>query len=323
MKKIKFLLIFIVLFLFVKTTSATLICDVVQTCNYTDVLHLSNLSNAHAELPTYSNYNYKLCCYDSIGIQIGTSCSGIYSTLLRLSNETNAHIEKNTEQNYPYNICLNASTGTLTCTYATSCSGYDTCVATISSTEGGSDTNLHIASCNNDPYTTKICCTLWKVLRKVTFSLQLNISGPTNDEAFADNQGAGYYTDLANKFACIQDRTIANEPAFGLAFAGSSFNYLNLTNTSTGYIMKISQSERRNKFVIPITINNCTSVRNKMPLETIIQPFISFVEKISTIQLSVSYPMIDIVGDIQKTGAFKIILEKNETNENQIIIKPV
>jgi len=319
-------LIFIIIstLAFLPAANAELVCSVVSSCAYTDILHLSSTGNAHAELPSGTNYDNKLCCFDTEGITIGASCSGNYYKFLKLSGSTNAHVEKITESNYAYDVCISASLGNMTCTYSTSCYGYDTCVATIPSIESGSNTNLHIADCDSNPYITKICCTTTGgvIENYITFEMGFNISGNANDEAFVDTYNTGYYTDLNKKYACVQDRSVSGEPAFGLAFGGRVFNYINLT-AGNSYKMKLSQYERGNKFIIPATINNCTTVSNKMPLGDIVQTFVKFLSKISTVELSLSYPAIDIEGSFQRTGSVSMVIEKNETNERQIVISPV
>lgn len=143
-----FLLVF-----FLKPVLSNLSCEVTTNCLYTGVFHISNQTNAHAELNNNTNYDYKICCRDTENeTTLETGCSGIYETLLKLSNETNAHVEEKTQSNYNFPVCLNVST-TIYCNYATSCFGYDTCVASISGV-----TNAHVADCVTNPYSIKICC---------------------------------------------------------------------------------------------------------------------------------------------------------------------
>jgi len=132
----------------------SLSCEVVTTCSYTDIFHISDETNAHAELSNNSDYNYKICCNDTEGLNIGASCSDEYFILLHLSNQTNAHAELNNESNYnEFNVCINISSGGLkfNCGYKSNCSGYDTCIASVSNS-----TNAHVGNCTD--YSTKICC---------------------------------------------------------------------------------------------------------------------------------------------------------------------
>jgi hypothetical protein len=309
---------------FAPIAGADLLCNTVTSCAYTDILHMSDTSNAHAEQANETNYNYKICCYDTEGFEINRGCSGNYYNYLKLSSSTNAHVEKNTQSNYAFDACISNPDGNISCAYADSCYNYDACVATISSTEQGSNTNLHIADCDTNPYKTKICCTTSGVIAEnyVTFEMEFNISGNSDDEAFADAYGVGYYTDLNKKYVCIQDRTITNNPAFGMVFGGRVFKYINLT-TGNSYKMRLSQYVRGNRFILPITVNNCTTIDNLMPISEVAQTFVKFITKISTIELSLSYPAVDMSGDFQRTGSVSIIIEKNETDSRQIILSPV
>ena len=164
---------------------------------------------------------------------------------------------------------------------------------------------------------------------KVSFLLHFNISGNANDVVFVDNFTAlNQYrpSSLVNYYACLQDSSIPNTPTFGIIFAGTSLNYINVSSGNS-YSMKVSQDLPGNEFIIPVTQNNCTVFNAKMPqifqFGKLLQPFVLIEEAVDAIELSLSYPAIDITGIVDRTGSFKITIEKNETNENQIIIKPV
>lgn len=322
--KILLSVIFISILALIPLASADLVCSVVSSCAYTDLLHLSNHTNAHAELTNASNYGYHLCCFETQGVTVGTSCSGTFHNYLKVQTTTNAHVEKSTESAYPHQACIDVSSGNLSCTYATSCYGYDTCLASISSTESGSNTNLHISDCESDPYTTKICCTTTGAVIEnyVTFEMEFNISGNADDQAYVDSHGVGFYENLTKKYACLEDTTQSNQPAFGIAFGGRSLKSINLSSGNS-YRMEVAQYERGNRFILPVTINNCNSVSSKAPVAEIAQTFVEFVTDISTIELTLSYPAVDISGDFQKSGAISIVIEKNETDEGQIVISPV
>ena len=143
------LVLFVSLFLLIiQPVSSDLSCTITTSCNAIDLLHLSDLTNAHAELSTQTNYNYKICCNSST--TISSSCSGNYVVFLKLSNTTNAHVEDPSQNNYAYSACI-ASSSWRDCTIATTCpSGYE-CLASISDT-----TNAHIGNCTS--YSSKICC---------------------------------------------------------------------------------------------------------------------------------------------------------------------
>ncbi len=165
---------------------------------------------------------------------------------------------------------------------------------------------------------------------KITFLLEFNISGNANDTAFVDNytQTTRQYTtsDLNNYYACLQDVNLTSSPTFGIIYAGSALNYINISSGNS-FVLRLSQDIPGNKFIIPITSGNCT-VFNTRTAEiaqygTLLQPFVLANEAINAIELALSYPSVQIAGSFDKSGAFGLIFEKNETNENQIIVKPV
>ena len=134
-----------------------LTCEFTTTCSNTDVYHLYRLANSHAELPAFNYYNYSLCCEHS-GDILTTSCDANSATLFTLSNSTNAHAELNTENNYFYDVCLSGTDGSIVCEYKNDCTGFDACLGSLSTIEAGGDSNLHLADCTTDPYSTKVCC---------------------------------------------------------------------------------------------------------------------------------------------------------------------
>lgn len=167
MKKILLALFFAALIIPV-SVQAALVCNVkTPTCSTgeTDVFHISNLSNAHAELSTQSYYQYRVCCGGAPSLT--TDCNQAGSeTLLMLSGMTNAHAEKSTLANYPNRVCLYSGAGDVNCNYADSgaCGSGYTCIATISS-----DTNAHVSDCDgNNDYNIKLCCEYRDLVPPVT-----------------------------------------------------------------------------------------------------------------------------------------------------------
>lgn len=163
---------------------------------------------------------------------------------------------------------------------------------------------------------------------RISFLLEFNINGSSNDTAFVDNYTAySQYTksQLSNYYACIHDVSIAGSPAIGIMFAGSGLNYINISSGNSS-ILRMSQDIPGNEFIIPITVNNCTVLGTKTSqiaqFGTLTQPFVAVSELINAIELILNYPSVDIAGSFDRTGAFTIDIAKNESNENQIIIKP-
>ena len=134
-------------------TCPPIYCFVSTVCSDTIVFKMSALKDAHAEIPSLSNYDYKVCC-KSDGDALSNSCASPNVIPLHLSDTTDAHVEKNTQANYATNVCLSANTKIVSCYYTTSnCLADETCLATISS-----DTDAHVGDCVAQPFANKICC---------------------------------------------------------------------------------------------------------------------------------------------------------------------
>src|SRR3989338_1543860 len=148
--------------IFANKADAALSCNVTESCDYTDVFHMSNATDAHAELNNNSDYSYKVCCRDTANRTISTGCGYLSTTLLHLSGETDAHAEQANESDYSFNVCMNTTIGNISYGYADNCTsaGYDTCLASISTDITGKSTDLHVADCVTDPYATMICVSL-------------------------------------------------------------------------------------------------------------------------------------------------------------------
>ena len=194
-----------------------LTCAVLTSCpdGYADIFHMSDLSNAHAELANQSDYSYKVCCKEVSGYTVDNNCSGPNKfTILHLSNYTNAHAEIWTESNYSYDVCLNSDTGmSLNCSYLSDCSDYDACVASISDT-----TNAHVADCITDSYANKICCSFAAVVNTPS---QIQLNQPANDSQFNDTQNINF------NFTATDDQNITLDCSIYLD------SVLNQTNSST------------------------------------------------------------------------------------------
>ncbi len=148
----------------------TLSCKITTSCPYGIVVYrMSDLTNAHAELPSQSNYTQMVCCTGVPGLS--NQCLSNYQTVLKLSSQTNAHVEKNTQENYPEQACLQVpENGIIEIGYkADSCDGYDTTIGSISSI-----TNAHVG--DKDAYPLKICAT-GLVAGTITFNISNNNLG--------------------------------------------------------------------------------------------------------------------------------------------------
>jgi len=152
----------------------------------------------------------------------------------------------------------------------------------------------------------------------VSFLLNLNITGQANDTAYVDTLTTlGLYKpiELNKYFTCIEDTAIASTPTFGIVSSGEQMNYIELRNsTVNSYILRVSELQEGNKFLLPVTTGGCSGIGNKLPLSQLV-PFVTISGVSDAVQMILSFPFTDIVGDYQRTGKLSVILEKNDTNQ--------
>ncbi|MFN6992535.1 MAG: hypothetical protein ACK4MM_07445 [Fervidobacterium sp.] len=159
-----FFFIFMILLNFPLVESQIYInCTVTTTCPDVDVFHISDLTDAHAELNTQNNYQYKVCC-KATGTTLSVS-NEISGGIIGLSYPTDAHAEIGNQMNYGYHLKLNPGTGYMRCDFLNSCDGYETCIVSLSGF-----TDAHVGDCVTNPYQTKICCNI------ETLNLTLNMN---------------------------------------------------------------------------------------------------------------------------------------------------
>src|SRR3989338_3572324 len=164
-----------------------------------------------------------------------------------------------------------------------------------------------------------VCFTLEQlggVQTTVTFMLNFNISGVANDVASVDGKTFGFYRPLElNKFfTCVQDAGIASTPTFGIVSSGQQLNYIELQNSSSSFVLRVSQFQQDNKFLVPVTTGGCANIGNKLPLNSL-TPFVPTGEVIDAVEMFLSYPFTDIVGNYEKSGRLTLVLDKNDTNQ--------
>lgn len=142
-----------------------LFCSLAYECTQNEVcvVKMNEPSNAHAELCSQNNYDYKVCCGVSDKTAL-TQDSG--SLAFYLSSATNAHVDLTLDADVPGQVpvYLGANVGSISCTdvnkngrsvaQTLAESGYDTCVASVYP-----ETDGHIGSCNeDDSYDNLILC---------------------------------------------------------------------------------------------------------------------------------------------------------------------
>ncbi len=181
-----------------RTIFAQLSCSVTTAAACTNpsvvIMRMSSTTNAHAELPSQSNAAYSnsvVCCSGVTGL--GNTCVNSFAVVAKLQNTTNSHAELNSQLNYGNNICIAAPSGTMTvANQDTNCTGYDTTIASISST-----TNAHVA--NGTVYTKKICGK-YLLSNSITFSISSNSIGfgtlNATTARFATANGSGSTTEV-------------------------------------------------------------------------------------------------------------------------------
>ena len=128
-----------------------LVCKIVsgncQTSDGIGVLRLSGLTNAHAELYTYTNYGYGVCCK----LENGVLTVGTGNGMISMSGQTNAHVA--VDVSYTTKVNLTSTDTDVYCRTDTVCDSAlgETCVLTLSGTN-----NAHAGDCS--AYNTKVCC---------------------------------------------------------------------------------------------------------------------------------------------------------------------
>jgi len=159
----------------------------------------------------------------------------------------------------------------------------------------------------------------------VTFSIETNLNGNGGDAVDVDGKGAGFYNppDLYRRYACLGDTSISGNPVLALMYAGDQLKYIEAT-AGNSFAMKMSQFETRNKFILAVTDGGCGKIRGRsqnIEAGSLLAISDALAAAASSIQISLSYPGIDIVGDFSKSGTFTITLQKNQTNVTQIIAR--
>lgn len=102
---------------------------------------------------------------DSVTVNVAASSTAV----LRLNRETNAHVQSGRLTDFPIPAFLGSSRDVITCDYRESCTGFQTCVASLSSQD-----NAHIAACNQLPV--QVCCSIGRV--NITAPSAANITNP-------------------------------------------------------------------------------------------------------------------------------------------------
>src|SRR3989344_1451772 len=162
-KSIKFLLLIIIIFIYLKVVIADLTCSISTTnsCSGNDIalLRLQNgdggYDNAQAQLANYSGTKYTntLCCNSTSNPSLNNTCG---TSFLKLSNNTNAHVQNSSYSNYAHIACISSITQPTCLTSLGSCPVNYVCLSSIASSTVNNATNAHLGSCSK--YNLKVCC---------------------------------------------------------------------------------------------------------------------------------------------------------------------
>lgn len=140
--------VFTVVFM-AQVVSASFECTVCQSGWCPQGANILNLSDDSVHI---GSGDMELRCWDTAGVTFSNNGRGLYNTaILRVTELQNGHAERGDYFNYPYLINISSNDARVSCGYVTDCSGYQTCVVSLSS-----DTNAHVSDCSK--YGLKLCC---------------------------------------------------------------------------------------------------------------------------------------------------------------------
>ncbi len=145
----------------------------------------------------------------------------------------------------------------------------------------------------------------------VAFRLSFNINGISGDSTYVGSIGTGFYrsNNISGNYGCVDDLN----NAFGIVMLGT----LDYINASSGNIT-VSETHEGNRFAIPVVGRNCSFIGTKVLVHPL-QAFLPTGEAIGAIELVLEYPGIDIRGDYERTGIFTLVIERNESDDKQLI----
>ena len=232
----------------------------------TCLFSMHNVTNAHAETCSESNYLYDVCCYSSaanlsVSVQDG-SCS--QDGVISLSNTTNAHVEEYPSSNYDNDICLSSDWGTTKCIYSdNSCSSGYECVISISNS-----TNAHVSQCyGSGSYTKKVCCRIWPPLSISFVTLTTETGNYSQNYIEANATAAGDNFDTAiiylyNSTGLYQSNQTTNTNLFiNFTSLPDGTYYLNATANDTGGNINTAET----KTITLDTVNPTISYEDPTP----------------------------------------------------------
>ncbi len=146
-----------------------------------------------------------------------------------------------------------------------------------------------------------------------TFSMDFNIG--SNDVTQVGSASSGFFTGN-NRFGCVYNPSITGQPSIGVVSAGESFRHVNLSNVSSATRIEVSEFLEGNRFIIPVTTERCDVISRLAPDITNVESFTSFVEKkTNPLEIVISYPTLDIEGNVTARGSFVLSIAKSGTGK--------
>ena len=142
-------------------------------------------------------------------------------------------------------------------------------------------------------------------------TIDVSLSVPRS--AFSSSVGADY--------VCAESASV-NKPFLGLLFAGSSLNYVDVDETPESVRLTVSQQEQGNRFVIVPTIGGCVVLPVRLlNADAVLDVTGAFVPSRSLTRIILEYPIVDIVGRFSSSGAFTILLNREEAGGPAIVVE--
>ncbi len=229
--------------------AASFNCSIVSadSCTGTgniSVFRLMNASNgfwnAHAQNATVTSYNpvynYSVCCFSDGTLSIAQPCSE--ATVIKLSNWTNAHVQQGSYAGgstaYSLSVCLSVEPGTLSCSYSSSCSAAQACLASMASSNvsAANQTDAHLGSCTE--YSNKICCGVNSP--PSVSSVVLNSTYGTN---YTDENLSVYFSETDADGDAVTNITDWRKQGVSVAVLNMPFN-TNVSSNASGAIKDYS-----------------------------------------------------------------------------------
>ena len=148
-------------------------------------------------------------------------------------------------------------------------------------------------------------------LHKITLRLSLNKASDLIKTSLGTASSGNYTPDsLDHYYICEED---LNQSVLGIIFAGKEFSHIEIKNRE----LYLSQYQSGNKFIIPITGNGCSKIKEKIGLiennQILTQAFNAFTTDQYPTEIILPLKF-NLNGESRRGGSFILVLEKIENN---------